>query len=762
MEIIYGKQLTNEEFVLCQQIAVECDILIDTARLLFYRGIDTVEKAKAFLSPSKDKLHNPLLLGGMKQAVERIGLAKKNGENVLIFGDYDADGICATAILYYCLRDFGVEARTAIPEREEGYGLNLEKIQKFNEQQKIDLIITVDCGISDAEKIAQINQMGIEVIVTDHHEPPQEKLNCIAINPKLPEQEYPFSGLCGAGVAYKVGRALIGEKADEYLDFAALATVADSMDLIDENRVVVCEGLKLFNSSRVKPQFERLLSENTARTVSAQTLAYTFAPRINAGGRMGDANMALKLFLSQNPSDIFDYTVKLSEYNIARQVESEKIYREAKNIIERENLEDDKIILVSSEEWSAGFIGIVAAKLVEDYARPVIVFAEQDGKLKGSARSVEQVNIYDAICYASDILLGFGGHSQAAGVSVEKEKLQTLRDRLNRYMQDLGVVLDTEKKVYAEWNVEGEFSLRFAREIDALEPFGVGNKRPLFTTQVGAIRSRPLKAGSLHYTYNTDVIEMLDFNGSCNVFNLSLPINKKILFEVNLSSYKNKPSLKGYSRQVIVDYGDYNSVKLYAFYGQLEGLQKEDVEQDIIIINGKDIEKYIKTGTLFAVCDTDNLNKYPEIKGLPVSLYNVENKNTSACVVITPTSVPNGFKKVVYLDKPLSFCKNSAQNYLVDGEIGYKVLDELSVERALFAEYFIKLKGLVGKDFSSVTEFCLQNLGDCELYQFIFVTTVFMELKLFKEKNGKFIFDSNLKNPLTNSKVYSKISLLKN
>ncbi len=760
MKIVYGKKLTNEEFVKCQQIAVECGILTDTAKLLLYREIDTVEKAKSFLSPGKRFFNNPFLLGGMSQAVERIALAKQNQENVLIFGDYDADGICATAVLYYCLKDFGVNARAFIPEREDGYGLNIEKIKQLNEQLKIDLIITVDCGISDSLKIKEINKMGIEVIVTDHHEPPIEQLDCIAINPKLENQDYPFNGLCGAGVAYKLGNALIGEKANDYLDFTALATVADSMDLIGENRDIVVEGLKLFNKKNIRPQFQAILSDNSERAVTAQTLAYNVAPKVNAGGRMGDANLALRLFLTDDQNQIFDYTAKLTEYNISRQVECDRIYLEAKAIIDKNELEKDQIILVKNNGWQPGFIGIVAAKLVEDYSRPVVVFAEQDGNLKGSARSIEQINIYEAILSCSDILLAFGGHSQAAGISVRIQDFELLRSRLNSFVSEFCGKLDFEKKVYAEWDIEGKISLNFAKELEMLEPFGVGNKRPLFTTTVGAVNSRPLKLGSQHYTYYTDTIEMLDFNGASNVKTLALPIDKKILFEVNLSSYKNSLSLKGYSKQVVVEYGDYAKVLHCIFANQLENLLVENYK-GFTQIDKSQIASFKTVGTLFIVSDVATLKRFPELSDLDVNLFTVEGRNTACRIVVAPSAIPDGFKKIVYLDRPLCFINANVENYLASDEIGYKILDKLSLDRAVFAEYFVKLKELHGKDFSNIWNFCDKYCGDSDIFQFILSTTIFMELNIFSNKSGKFIFNSNIKNPLTNSKVYSKISLIK-
>ncbi len=759
MKIIYGKQLTNEEYAICQQIALECDILIDTARLLFCRGIDTVKKAKTFLSPSKKSFFDPFLLSGMRGAVDRIRLAKEKNQNVLVFGDYDADGICATATLYYCLRDFGVNALTLIPEREDGYGLNLDKIHELHVRKKIDLIITVDCGISDGKKIEELNGLGIDVVVTDHHEPPRDLPNCIAINPKLDNQEYPFNGLCGAGVAYKLGRALIGEDADKYLDFVALATVADSMDLVGENRDIVVEGLKLYNSKDIREQFKSVLADNAGRTVTAQTLAYSVAPKINAGGRMGNANLALNLFLTQAPNEIFDYTVKLNEYNIARQAECEKIYKQAKAIISDSGLENDQIILVKNSGWQAGFIGIVAAKLVEDYSRPVIVFAEQDGFFKGSARSVEQINIYDAISSVSELLLTYGGHSQAAGVSVSQENFDLLRKGLNDYVKNTCAHLELEKKVYAEWHIEGEISLRFAKEIEMLEPFGVGNKRPLFTTTVGEIVSRPLKAGSPHYTYKCRALEMLDFNGGGNVTALSLPIDKKVLFELNLSTYKNKVSLKGYSRQVIVDYGDFSEIKHCIFAKQLENISQD--EQEYTVIDKSQVVNYKKIGTAFAVSDVETLKKFSELAGLNVSLFSLDGTNSACQIVVAPHFIPDNFKRIVYLDTPINLAKGDGKKYLVQENIGYKFLDKISTDRSVFAQYFIKLKNLVGKDFASISSFCARFYGEDDLYQFIFCTTVFLELNIFSVDGGKLVYNSNFKNPLTNSTVYSKINLIK-
>ena len=759
MKIVYGKTLSEKENQIVNKISLECGILKDTARLLLYREIDTVEKAKRFLSPGKHAFHDPYLLDGMLDAVKRIEFAVENKENVVIFGDYDADGICATTVLYYCLKEFGLTARTLIPEREDGYGINLNKVKNYNSEQKIDLLITVDCGISDYEKIEELKKLGIEVIVTDHHEPPEVLPNCIKINPKLKGQNYPFDGLCGAGVAYKLGTALIGEKADKYLDFVSLATVADSMDLVDENRDIVVEGLKLFNFNKIRPVFKYMLGDNNRQVTAQQTLAYTIAPRINAGGRMGDANCALRLFLTENENDIFDLTAKLNEYNIARQVECDRIYREANAKIRESNSESKSVILVGDESWSAGFVGIVAAKLVEDYCRPVIVFGGHDDFLKGSARSIEGLNIYDAICSVKDLLIGFGGHSQAAGVSVSKENFEKLDKELNEYLSDKISMLDTSPKIYVDWNIEGAISMHFAREIELLEPFGVGNKKPLFSTCVNSVIASPLKIGSPHYFFKTETVEMLDFNGESDVLPLSLPVEKKIVFELNLSVYKNRESLKGYARHVLPDYGDFTAIELDIFENNIKTLLCNEPKRKA----EKNLDYKICLGhrTLYVVSDPKNLKNYNTLSKIPVNMFVCLSKNFADCVVVSPNCIPEGYEKIVYLDKPMQELDFKGESVIVSEDIGYKVLDKVSINRSDFAKTFETLKNNYGKTFVSASDFYHKHVNDGDGYNFVFATIVFIELGIFKINNGILTYDEKVRNPLTNSKVYSKICILK-
>ncbi len=753
MKVIYGKSLSAEEASVVQNISVECGILFDTARLLFYRNIDTVEKAKKFLSPSEKDLYDPFGLSGMREATERIILAKSRGENVLVFGDYDADGVCASTVLFKCLKEFGIIPKVVVPEREDGYGLNVDKVLDIKNKFGITLLITVDCGISDFEKIERIKAAGIDVIVTDHHEPPEVLPDCIRVNPKIKGQSYPFDGLCGAGVAYKLGSALIGKNANAYLDLVALATVADSMDLKDENRCVVRLGLKMLNSPKRRSVFKHLLGE-TEKQLTSQTLAFGYAPRLNAGGRMGDANTALKAFMSEDENEIFDACVKLNEYNIARQSRCDEIYREAKLLILKNKLYLDDVILVCNEKWQTGFIGIVAARLVEDYNRPVIVFAETDGFYKGSARSVESVNVHEAINSAKEFVIGFGGHSQAAGVSIEKDKLNDFKRKICAFVGSRAKGAEREKEIFVDMKTNEKLSVRFVKEIDLLEPYGVGNRRPLFSVKTGAVTPKPLKAGSPHFSFNTQVSEMLDFNGQDDVPDLIVDTEKEIIYEPNYSVFKNKEYVKGFVRYVLPNYGDFSRSSLNIFANELRKSAKSE-EPRYNAITKKELRPTTGRGTLYVASDENTLMEY-DLGSFNKYLFEKKDKNNADCVIVSPNYVPDGYDELVYLDKPLTLL--SAERVTVCADVcGTKKLAMLSLERADFEKPFAYFRSLVGKDFTDTVSALKRYRIDVSAEQTVFAAEVFFELGFFTVENGKLKRNPDVKKPLGESKIYQRV-----
>ena len=398
-KIIAEAEFTAEQLNIITELTAATGLCEQTVRILVGRGVDTAEKIDGFIHAGRQRFLSPFLMSGMKRAVELITRAREEDWSVAVYGDYDADGICASAILTRALADFGIDAVTFVPERKNGYGLSVEALDEIFEEYFPQLFITVDCGISNAQEVEYIKEQGAEVIVTDHHELPEILPDCICINPKI-EDEYPYDNLCGAGVAFKLACALNGKDAYKYLDFAAIATVADSVPLTGENRDIVAEGLSLINA-RPRKNYAEFLKKD--EKVTSQSLAFSIAPKINAAGRMGDARAALALFLSDDGKEIYDYSVKLTAYNIERQKYCDGLYLSAKEMLRNKGAHG-RVIVLCGEDWNTGFVGIVAARLAEEYCRPALLFVNHGGKLKGSARSIDGVNIFEALKACSHLI----------------------------------------------------------------------------------------------------------------------------------------------------------------------------------------------------------------------------------------------------------------------------------------------------------------------------------------------------------------------
>lgn len=744
MKLEYGKTLSERENTAVACVAAETGLLFDTARVLFYRGIGTPEKAVKFLKPSKRNFFDPFLLCGMREAVERITYAENHGESVLICGDYDADGVSATAVLKNCLEKFGITPRYAVPEREEGYGLNLEKIKTINEDRPVNLLITVDCGISEADTIEKIKELGIDVIVTDHHEPPSVLPDCLCINPKITGQRYPFNGLCGAGVAYKLGYALIGAAADEEIDLVALATVADSMDLIGENRDIVYEGLKIFNSKRIRPALKNLLSD-ASKKITAQTLAFQIAPRVNAGGRMGDALSAIKLFTSTDENEIFDLSVKLNGYNISRQTECDVLYREARAIISEKALYNDPAILVYNDKWKTGFIGIVAARLVEDFCKPVIVFAGAEGCLKGSARSYGEINVYEAISSAAQFAKGFGGHSQAAGVSIEKDKFNDFKARVCGYVSAY-CSTEAEKTERVCWRITEPFTVRFAKELELLEPYGCANPKPLFSVLTESTEFKPLKKGSPHYAFHTDYVEILDFNGESDLPALTMPAVKEVVFEPNYSVYNGRESVKGYYKFCVTVNAD-KKADLAAFRKQVVSLKNGFSAVTVI-------REEIKTGygTLYAACEPFTTGLLPE--GLKTHRASSCERAGKNCLVVAPEKVADDYSRVIYVHLPLSVVETDKPVFVLATATAPKFAARLDLSRSAFADVYSKMTSLCGTEYCDSARLYEKSDKTVDEYEFVLAAEVFIELGFFYNDRGVMRKDPRAKKPLEASAIY--------
>lgn len=689
-------RINNLNDNLIREISENFHLRQETAAILVSRGITKDEDIEYFLNPGKHHFGNPFKLKGMREAVERIKIAKEDDEVVVIYGDYDADGICATAIMTLALREYGISAIPFIPERAGGYGLSVANIDDIMEKHLPSLIITVDCGISNFEEVEYLKDLAVDVIVTDHHELPERLPDTLTVNCKIPS-EYGFDSLCGAGVAFKIACALIGERAYKYLDYAAIATIADSMPLIKENRDIVYEGVKLIKTGRCCPAVKELIAISNVREVTSTSLAYVIAPRINAAGRMGDAFSALKLMISDDNGLIERLCLKLNEYNQARQAESEALYKSAREKLVS-TAYDKKIIILEDDGWNAGLVGIIASKLVEEFSRPVILFVNNNGKLHGSARSVESINIFDAITSCKEYLTDFGGHSQAAGISLNIENFLPFKKALESYI-DKNFSYDCFTPVKcADLLITSRFTLDLAKEINRLEPFGTANRKPVFAVTARNLKASPIKIGSPHLNIKSDYIEMLYFNGAESKSMLDLPFEKTVLFEPNVSVFNHEESLKGYVKDIEYTISSTVGTKLCGFRESL--LTALNDNDDFLYVSDDltktVIEETLKDhfGTVYVAYNIDNLASYANLSGLNRYLYSTSGKNLVNNVVIALNNSPfSGYKKIVYLDRPLgnvNYNPNITETFINRTKRAFDYT-ELDVTKETFAEVFRRL-----------------------------------------------------------------------
>ena len=464
------------------------------AGILTARGITDPAEALTLLAGEED-LSDPFLLTDMQKACERIWQAIDNGETIVVFGDYDVDGVTATALLYQHLKGMGATVKCMLPSREgDGYGLSRNAIQSIHDKG-YQLIVTVDNGISAVEEAEFAAELGIDLIITDHHLPPETLPKAVAVvDPRRLDDTSPFKGLCGAGVAFKLCAALDGCPPEEMLDYcgdlAAVGTVADVMPLTGENRTLVKSGLRqLQNTDR--PGLEALLEEVglAGRPITAENISYAIAPRINAAGRMDSAVTALQLVLCEDPDRAEELAHKLNEINVKRQETELEIFKAAQVLLEQqpERLED-RVMLLWGRDWHPGVIGIVASRLVERTSRPVIVVTvDEHGECKGSGRSVPGFNLHACIGSCADLLIRYGGHAMAAGLSVREENLPELRRRLNEWAARECPVLHTaplecDLPIHLD-----RVTVDSVRRIDALAPFGAENPTPVFLLQSAVV-----------------------------------------------------------------------------------------------------------------------------------------------------------------------------------------------------------------------------------------------------------------------------------
>lgn len=466
------------------------------ATLLINRKIATPEDAERFLRPSLTSLFDPYQMPDMIQAVARIKQAIDRKEKIFLYGDYDVDGLTSLALLESQFAKLGVKTSHYIPHRvKEGYGLNKEAIAHI-EKLKTDLVITVDCGISNFKEAEELKRHGIDLVITDHHEVSDERIpqSVAAVDPKRHGSCYPFRELAGVGVAYKLAQCLMDDFCEDDLDLVLLGTVADMVPLVSENRTLVKQGLLNFHKTK-RPGLRALLEATSikAKPITTTAISFILAPRINASGRVDSAHTSLELLLTQSKERGQELAQVLSKHNQERQKFERQIMEEATDIIGREvNFKDHNVIVLAREGWHPGVLGIVASKIMDRFYRPTVVISVKDGLCKGSCRSIKNFHIFDALWDSKDLLESFGGHSHAAGILISREKISEFKNRINHVakqkllLEDLLPSLDVDMEVsFADVTID------VVRDIENLAPFGNGNPEPVLFTRGLRLKGAP-------------------------------------------------------------------------------------------------------------------------------------------------------------------------------------------------------------------------------------------------------------------------------
>lgn len=760
--MIYEKQSQSRDENLIKDISETFGVSLRFAKILTKRNINTVEQAKKFLYPSLSDLGDPFLMSGMKEAVDRINAVSPE-EVIVVYGDYDVDGISATTILTKCLRLMGKTAYAVIPERSDGYGLSEAVIERALEEFCPDLLITVDCGISAVNEVEYLQDLGVDVIVTDHHEIPDTLPDCTIISCKL-DDDYKFNGLCGAGVAYNLSRALIGDKADEFLDMVALATMADSMPLIGENRILVTEGLKRIRQGKCIAAIKSLLKNANVKEITATSLSYSVAPRVNAAGRMGNANVALSAFLSEDEYEVGVFTEQLNQFNAKRQNDCEELYKSAKNKLSNKS-PLMKVNVLYDKKWNTGLVGIVAARIAEETGKPTILFTESDGVWHGSARSNNSINIFEALKYATKYSENFGGHAQAAGVTVRYENFTDFENALDEYVSKTCDISDFTSVVYVDEIVKEPITIGYVEELEKLEPCGVENPRPLFAEYVGNAYATPLKYGSPHLSLKTNNFDFIYFNGVDDMKILNSDVVKALIYEPSASVFNGKKYAKGYVKSYKTEarFDDYTDFLLFS--SQLDSISAKT--ETYTEIDEKTTEEYIERakreifGTLFIACSSKTVKHYEEqLRGLDVTTYSTCKKSNLSTVCLgIKGEITALYSHIVFLDKPLNVSLNLPYDVVISVNVSQNGFDcqGVTADRKTLGEIYLALKKSE-KKFTSIEDAAAVAGNGYGLKEIAFAVKVFRELGLIEAKGGKFYAVHGAGKSLNDSEIYRVVS----
>ena len=623
---------TDENQKIISEIAKYNNISEICASLLYNRGYNSADEVSKFLNFGDAVMYSPLLLKDVDKAVERIHRAIENNEKIVIYGDYDVDGVTSVTMLYLYLKSLGAQVSYYIPNRiGEGYGLSNDAI-KLLSTYGVSLIITVDTGITAVDEVDFASTLGIDVVVTDHHECQEDLPRAVAVvNPHRNDCEYPFKSLAGVGVIFKVicayeTIAVCGTSKEaeavksiyyRFADLAAIGTIADVMPIVDENRMIVKMGLAMLEKSKrtgllalmeaastganpnVRPVVDSGRRKNTkSRKINSTYIGFTIAPRINAAGRISSATMAVELLLAQDESEARRLAYELCEINYKRQIEENKIAEQAYRKIETElDLNKQKVIVVADDEWLQGVVGIVSSKVTDKYGLPSILISFDGASIgeasdldlgKGSGRSIKGFNLVDALSYSRDTLVKFGGHELAAGLTVRRKDVDAFRDKINEYAEQTLTEEDLYYRIEADRELElSDLTLTLAKELGRLEPFGNMNPAPTFIVKgVKVMQANLIGAGNhtkFVFEYGGTTVNAVMFNKSYLNLNIKEKDVVDVLFTLDINNFNNFESVQMMVQDIKIsdDYITYFQ-KENEFFVRLRNGEKYSADEDII------------------------------------------------------------------------------------------------------------------------------------------------------------------------------------
>lgn len=632
-------------------------------RLLLARGISSVEEARAFLRPGADMLHDPALLPGAVEAADALQVAVRGGKRICIYGDYDVDGVSAASIMHMALARAGARTETYLPSRhEEGYGLNERAVREIAERCRV--LLTVDCGVTSVAIVELAKELGLRAIVTDHHMPGPELPDCLVVNPQI--GDYPNKNLCGAGVAFKVAEALVGrEAAMEWIDLEALATVADVVPLVGENRSIVKLGLDAMNARpRLGLTELRRAAGLDEKPFTSGMLGFQIGPRLNASGRVGSARRAYDLLTTSDPEVARVLADELNAENARRKEYEEEIVSEALKSLEGFDFIDHRAIVLAGENWNSGVIGLAAARLVERFHFPTILISLSGETGVGSCRSIPGIDIHAALSDVGEHMVKFGGHAQAAGLTIERGRIAGFVDALDDFLR--GSADPTLYIPVSEYDMDARFDelgTLFVALTEQFAPTGMGNPAPVLRTKAGVAQARRVGREGAHLSLRlndkTNLLRAIAFREGPRADALLGEVD--VLYAPFLNDFNGQRSVEldvkaimpAGSKEIIARAKGSEDALLAAFLTEM--IYNRTYSHDAArALSRAELDEFLgrsPQGTLIVAADAESAKAFQTLDAF-VGAYPDDPRAFNAVCLLPTGAVPNGFRRIVYAGMP--------------------------------------------------------------------------------------------------------------